>query len=251
MPNEFYDPGAGRAAKVNALFTRIARRYDLLNDLQSFGFHRLWKKRLLDLAGIACKSLALDVCCGTGDLVFALAARDARVVGLDFTAAMLAVAEERKAHSASQAGRNALFIQGDAQSLPFMEGEFDVVTVAYGLRNLARWQQGLREMARVARPGGKLLVLDFGKPENPAWRWLYFTYLRLFVPVLGLVFCGSAGAYAYILESLKHYPAQKGVAEEMSRLGFKNVRIHNVFGGVMSINYGEKAPPDVPRQTAG
>jgi demethylmenaquinone methyltransferase / 2-methoxy-6-polyprenyl-1,4-benzoquinol methylase len=95
-------------------------------------------------------------------------------------------------------------------------------------------------MARVAKAGGRLLVLDFGKPDNAIWRAVYFGYLRLFVPVLGLIFCGSASAYAYILESLRHYPAQNGVAAEMRQMGLKNVRVLNLLGGVMSINYGEK-----------
>jgi ubiquinone/menaquinone biosynthesis methyltransferase len=133
------------------------------------------------------------------------------------------------------------FIQGDAMKLPFEAGQFNIVTVGYGLRNLSHWETGLSEMLRVAKPGGRVLVLDFGKPDNALWRALYFTYLRLCVPVLGLVFCRNAAAYAYILESLKHYPAQNGVAAQMRDLGMRNVHIVNLLGGVMSINYGEKA----------
>ena len=95
-------------------------------------------------------------------------------------------------------------------------------------------------MQRIAKPGARLLILDFGKPENALWRHCYFSYLRFFVPLLGRIFCGSASAYAYILESLKHYPAQRGVAAQMQELGFRNVRIINLLGGVMSINYAEK-----------
>ena len=95
-------------------------------------------------------------------------------------------------------------------------------------------------MQRVARPGGRLLVLDFGKPDNRLWRWFYFGYLRLIVPALGRIFCGDASAYAYILESLKHYPAQRGVAARMREFGLANVRIDNLLGGAMSINYGER-----------
>jgi demethylmenaquinone methyltransferase/2-methoxy-6-polyprenyl-1,4-benzoquinol methylase len=124
--------------------------------------------------------------------------------------------------------------------LPFRDGSFDIVTVGYGLRNLADWERGLSEMSRVAKPGGRLLVLDFGKPDSAAWRGIYFGYLRLFVPCLGLLFCGSASAYAYILESLKHYPAQHGVADVMRRMGLAKVRIINLLGGVMTINVGEK-----------
>ena len=245
MTNEFYDSGSERVAKVNRLFTRIARRYDLLNDIQSFGLHRLWKRRVVEMARASAGERALDVCCGTGDLAFALANRGAETVGLDFNESMLQVAARRKSVALSRAegtggAANPVFLLGDAQQVPFPGNHFDVVTVGYGLRNLRQWQRGLREMARVARNGGRLLVLDFGKPDNAIWRAVYFGYLRLFVPVLGQVFCGSASAYAYILESLRHYPAQNGVAEEMRQIGLKNVQVHNLLGGIMSINYGEK-----------
>ena len=178
---------------------------------------------------------ALDVCCGTGDIAQRLAQAGAQVTGLDFSSPMLEIARSRKA--ANEAPE---FIQGDAMKLPFNENSFEIVTVGYGLRNLASWEAGLAEMHRVAQPGGRVLVLDFGKPDNALWRVLYFTYLRLCVPVLGLVFCRNAAAYAYILESLKHYPAQNGVAAKMRELGMNNVRIVNLLGGMMSINYGEK-----------
>lgn len=241
MTNTFFDPGEGRAAKVKQLFTRIAPRYDLINDLQSFGLHRFWKRRLVELARVEPGDRALDVCCGTGDLAFALARQGAYVTGVDFNEQMLAVAERRKAQaqSAPAPATTPTFLQGDALRLPFPDSSFDIVSVGYGLRNLADWQGGLAEMRRVARPGGRLLVLDFGKPDQPLWRALYFGYLRLFVPLLGLVFCGSASAYAYILESLHHYPAQRGVDAELRRLGLEKVRVVNFLGGVMAINTAE------------
>lgn len=242
MANQFYEPGEQRAAKVNDLFAAIAPRYDFINDLQSFGLHRRWKNRLVRLADVRPGQCALDVCCGTGDIANRLAEAGAQVTGLDFSAPMLAVARQRHAQNAGSAPPPE-FIQGDAMKLPFADAAFDVVTVGYGLRNLASWQTGLTEMLRVAKPGGRVLVLDFGKPDNALWRSLYFTYLRLCVPVLGLVFCRNAAAYAYILESLKHYPAQNGVAAKMRELRMANVRIVNLLGGVMSINYGEKPAP--------
>jgi demethylmenaquinone methyltransferase / 2-methoxy-6-polyprenyl-1,4-benzoquinol methylase len=136
---------------------------------------------------------------------------------------------------------NLKFQQGDAQQLPFAENTFDIVTVGYGLRNLASWERGLEEMRRVARPGARLIVLDFGKPPNAVWRAVYFTHLKMSVPLIGLLFCGNASAYAYILESLKHYPAQLAVAEKMRRLQLANVRVINLLGGAMAINYGETA----------
>ncbi len=244
MANRFYSQDEQRAARVNDLFGRIASRYDLINDLQSFGLHRRWKRRVVRLAATRPSEKALDVCCGTGDITFNLARAGAAVVGLDFTPAMLEVAEARRTKFESAAQKRITFVQGDAQQLSFPENSFDIVTVGYGLRNLSSWETGLTEMNRVAKPGGRLLVLEFGKPDNPLWRWCYFTYLKMFVPILAWLFCGNAAAYAYILESLKYYPAQRGVAEKMRALGMQNVRIVNLLGGVMSINYGEKARPN-------
>jgi len=238
MGNEFYNPGAERANQVNRLFATIAPRYDFINDLQSLGLHRCWKRQLAQLATVKPGDHALDLCCGTGDISFALAQQGATVTGLDFSKEMLAVAAARSPKSKAQSPK---FVQGDAQQLPFADQSFDVITVGYGLRNLASWETGLAEMVRVARPGARLLVLDFGKPDNALWRILYFGYLRICVPVFGLLFAGKASAYAYILESLKHYPAQRGVEAKMRGLGLTNVRVENILGGAMSINYGEKA----------
>ena len=238
MSNAYYTPGEQRAAKVNDLFARIARRYDFLNDLQSFGLHRSWKRRVVKLAAAAPGTRALDLCCGTGDIAFALAQRGAETIGLDFSPQMLEVAAQR--HLKSQIS-NLKFIQGDAQQLPFPENSFDIVTVGYGLRNLTSWERGLDEMFRVAKPGARLIVLDFGKPANALWRSLYFTHLKMSVPLMGWLFCGDASAYAYILESLKHYPAQLAVAEKMRALKLENIRVINLLGGAMAINYGEKA----------
>jgi demethylmenaquinone methyltransferase/2-methoxy-6-polyprenyl-1,4-benzoquinol methylase len=241
--NPFYESGAARGTRVNELFSRIAPRYDLINDLQSFGLHRYWKRRVALLADPKPGKVALDLCCGTGDLALALARHGARVVGVDFTERMLEVAQRRSLQM--QAAKPEVrpttlqFIQGDALRMPFQDQSFDLVTIAYGLRNLADLSEGLREMRRVAKPRARLLVLDFGKPGNALWRNLYFAYLRLFVPVLGRIFGGSAAAYAYILESLHYYPGQEGVAAQMRQLGLENVRVINLLGGVMGINYAE------------
>jgi demethylmenaquinone methyltransferase/2-methoxy-6-polyprenyl-1,4-benzoquinol methylase len=240
VSNVYYAPGDQRAAKVNALFARIARRYDFLNDLQSFGLHRLWKRRVARLAQIKPGDHALDLCCGTGDISFALARGGAETTGLDFSAQMLAVAAQRQSASLKLKLKNLKFVQGDAQQIPFPENSFDLVTIGYGLRNLTSWERGLDEMCRVARPGARLIVLDFGKPANAFWRGLYFTHLKMSVPLMGWLFCGDASAYAYILESLKHYPAQRAVAEKMRRLNLVNLRVINLLGGAMAINYGEK-----------
>ena len=239
MSNVYYASGDQRAAKVNDLFARIARRYDFLNDLQSFGLHRLWKRRVVKLAQIKNGDCALDLCCGTGDISFALARGGAKTNGLDFSAQMLEVAAQRHGNSKLKT-ENLKFIQGDAQQLPFSENSFDIVTVGYGLRNLTSWERGLDEMFRVAKPGARIIVLDFGKPANALWRSLYFTHLKMSVRLMGWLFCGDASAYAYILESLKHYPAQLAVAEKMRALNLKNVRVINLLGGAMAINYGVK-----------
>ena len=240
MSNVYYASGEARAARVNDLFARIARRYDLINDLQSFGLHRSWKRRVVDLARVSPGAPALDLCCGTGDITFALAQRDADVTGLDFSAQMLEVAAARQQKHSHAARRAPKFMQGDAQQLSFADNSFDIVTVGYGLRNLTNWERGLEEMRRVARPGGRIIVLDFGKPANALWRAIYFTHLRMSVPLIGLLFCGDASAYAYILESLKHYPAQLAVAEKMREMKLANVQVINLLGGAMAINYGEK-----------
>ncbi len=236
MANPFYQTGEQRAGKVRDLFGTIARRYDLINDLQSLGLHRAWKRRLVGLARLRTSDQALDLCCGTGDVAFALAQTGAEVTGLDFSPAMLDVA---RARAERQAGR-VTFVQGDALRLPFADNAFDAVTISYGLRNLADFEAGLAEMQRVAKPGGRLLVLDFGRPANPVWRGLYFAYLRLAVPVFGRLFAGSADAYAYILESLRHYPGQQGVAELMRRQGLAKVAVHDLLGGAMGIDSAEK-----------
>jgi len=240
VSNVFYAPGEQRAAKVNDLFAAIARRYDLLNDLQSFGLHRRWKRRVVELAAVKPGDRALDLCCGTGDLALAFARRGAEAVGLDFSGAMLEIAEKRRQKNPKSKIQNLKFIQGDAQQVPFPDHSFDIVAVGYGLRNLMNWEAGLAEMCRVAQPGARLVVLDFGKPPNAVWRAVYFAHLKISVPLIGRLFCGNAQAYAYILESLKHYPAQAGVAAKMRELKLIKVRVIHLLGGAMAINYGEK-----------
>lgn len=246
MVNRYFGSGGERAAKVQELFAAIAPRYDLINDVQSFGLHRRWKRRVVELASVRAGDRALDVCCGTGDIARELARRGALVVGLDFSGDMLGVANQRLSElvrgdgpaSSSKGGAGPGYVQGDALHLPFGDATFDIVTIGYGLRNLADWEAGLHEMGRVARSGARLIVLDFGKPDRGLWRAVYFGYLKLCVPLFGLLFCGNARAYAYILESLKNYPAQQGVAAKMQELGWVEVRVVNLLGGAMSINVG-------------
>jgi demethylmenaquinone methyltransferase/2-methoxy-6-polyprenyl-1,4-benzoquinol methylase len=237
MSNEYYQPGEQRAAKVNDLFAGIARRYDLLNDLQSIGLHRRWKDRLVDLAAPRPGDRVLDVCCGTGDLSWRFARRGAEVTGLDFSEPMLAVARHRR-HPPSSLLHPPVFQQGDALALPFPDASFDIVSVGYGLRNLSSWERGLEEMRRVARPGARLLVLDFDQPAGALWRRLYLAHLRFAAPLLGKLFCGDAAAYAYILESLRHYPGQTGVVAKLRTLGLADVRAVPLLGGAMGLQCG-------------
>ena len=242
MGSKYFEPGEQRAARVNDLFASIARRYDLVNDLQSFGLHRWWKRRLVALAAPQPGERALDVCCGTGDLAFSLAQRGAEVTAVDFSEAMLGVARTRLMVRSPrfEAEGSLQFRQEDALQLPFADASFDLVTAGYGLRNLSSWETGLREMWRVAKPGGRLLVLDFGKPDNALWRSIFFGYLRWLVPSFGKFICGDSPAYRYIYESLINYPAQRGVDEWMRRKNCTDTRVLNLLGGAMSINYGRK-----------
>lgn len=246
MRNRYYIEGQGRADGVRDLFAAIAPRYDLVNDLQSFGLHRGWKRRLIRLAEVRPGERALDVCCGTGDLAFALAREGAVVTGLDFSEPMLEVARRRRERwelpggggGGSRAGGPPDFQGGDALSLPFEEGTFDLVTIGYGLRNLRDLDAGLAEMRRVTRDGGRMLVLDFGKPAQRWWRALYFLHLRIAVPVLGRLFCGDRESHAYILESLRRYPEAAEVGRRMEGAGWREVRWWNLLGGVMTIHRG-------------
>jgi demethylmenaquinone methyltransferase/2-methoxy-6-polyprenyl-1,4-benzoquinol methylase len=247
--NKFHQPGEHRAARVEDLFGIVAPRYDFINDLQSLGLHRLWKRALIKMAGVQAGDRALDVCCGTGDIAFALRESGAEVAALDFSAAMLAVAQQRAQARPSCRGGGpqpprepppVQFLRGDALRLPFAAETFDVTTVAYGLRNLADWERGLEEMWRVARPGARLLVLDFGKPDNPVWRRLYFGYLKYLVPLFGKIFCKDSATHAYIFASLQNYPAQRGVAAKMEALHCTGVQVRNLAGGAMSIHLGRK-----------
>lgn len=235
MADEFSNQA--HVEKVDALFSTIAMRYDLVNDIQSAGLHRLWKRKMARLVALGESEQALDVCCGTGDLIVRLAKRGGRVAGVDMNGAMLNVARRRLAEC--NIGQSRLY-QADALQLPFGDGQFDVVTIAYGLRNLADYKTGLQEIFRVLKPGGRLAILDFGKPPNRFVRGLYYQYLRWALPVFGWLFCGSASAYAYILDSLEKYPAQGGVKDMLDEIGFSSVNVANIMLGTMSLHIARR-----------
>lgn len=232
VASRFYVEGRGRAAAVVALFERIAHRYDLINDLQSFGLHRLWKRKLLRAAAVHPGERALDLCCGTGDVAWSLASLGAVVTGADFSPSMLALARNRRAASG---GAPPTFVEADALALPFADASFDVATISYGLRNLADLDRGLAEMVRVVRPGGRILALEFGLPTNALWRRIWVGYLGFVIPWFGRIFVGDADAYGYLQTSLLKYPAQRGVEERLHKLGCKDICTTDLLGGIMAV----------------
>jgi demethylmenaquinone methyltransferase/2-methoxy-6-polyprenyl-1,4-benzoquinol methylase len=240
VTNKYLSYDEQRAPRVRAMFSRLAWRYDLVNDVMSFGLHRLWKRQTVAIAMTGReRPRVLDLCCGSGDLCFLESARGARsVVGADFTLPMLAVARKR---SLAGEGRCSL-IQADALALPFADASFDVVTISYGLRNVADLPRAMAEMRRVLAPGGRCVVLDFGKPDGTVPGLLYGAFLRTMMPAVGWLFHGDPETYLYIPESLKRFPAQRGVERLMRDAGFDRVRYENRLLGTMVINVGEVAP---------
>jgi demethylmenaquinone methyltransferase / 2-methoxy-6-polyprenyl-1,4-benzoquinol methylase len=238
VTNKYLSYDSERAPKVRQMFSRIAERYDLVNDVMSFGMHRKWKREAVRLALDGRKPRLLDLCCGTGDMCFYAGKMGARaIVGVDFTLPMLAVAKRRARAESGDPD----FVAADALRLPFRDGVFDAITVGYGLRNVADPQLALAEMRRVLAAGGRAVVLDFGKPDNPIAGALYNGYLRTMMPAVGLIFHGDHETYSYIPDSLARYPAQRGVETMMREVGFANVRYENRLLGTMGLNLGEKA----------
>jgi demethylmenaquinone methyltransferase/2-methoxy-6-polyprenyl-1,4-benzoquinol methylase len=223
--------------KVDQLFGAIAARYDLVNDIQSLGLHRVWKRRVVSLANFSEGETGLDLCCGTGDIATGLAKRGGSIVGMDLNRPMLQQAAARLAKRGEQRVNLA---QANAMQLPLGNHSLDLVTIGYGLRNLVNMDDGLREITRVLKPGGRLLILDFGKPKNRIIRSVYFLYLAVMLPVFGWLCCGNASAYAYILDSLKKYSAQKGVTSVLRSTGYKSVKVIEIMAGAMSIHIAIK-----------
>jgi demethylmenaquinone methyltransferase / 2-methoxy-6-polyprenyl-1,4-benzoquinol methylase len=237
VSNKYLSYDDQRAPRVREMFSRLAERYDLVNDVMSFGMHRKWKRETVRLALEGGRpARVLDLCCGTGDMSFLAEELGARaVIGADFTVPMLSVARRR----AREGGRRSRFTAADALRLPFRDGVFDAITVGYGLRNVADPAQALREMRRVLAPGGRVVVLDFGKPDNAVASSLYFAYLKTMMPAVGWIFHGDPQTYLYIPASLERYPAQRGVESLMREAGFSGVRYENRLLGTMGLNVGE------------
>jgi demethylmenaquinone methyltransferase/2-methoxy-6-polyprenyl-1,4-benzoquinol methylase len=225
------------AGQVRSMFDRIAGVYDLMNTAMTAGMHHRWRKRAADLAELAPGGAALDVCCGTGDLALELAGRvgpAGTVVGCDFSERMLDLARTKATERGSA---NVRFEWADALDLPYPDGSFDAATVGFGARNLADLDQGLRELARVVRPGGRLVILEITQPRRPPLSAFYSLWFDRIVPLLGTV-AGDRSAYTYLPESVKRFPSPQGLAERMAAAGFPRVRYLVLAGGIITIHAG-------------
>lgn len=223
---------------VRRLFHTIADRYDLITVLLSFGRDRAWKRRLIAAADITPDQRGLDLACGTGDITFAAAHRGARMVGVDVTHRMieLAVAKVRRGDATPA------FLTGDMMALPFPAAAFDLVTVGYGLRNVPEIGPALDEIARILRPGGRFLSLDFNRPTNAVVRAAYLAYLTVVGSSLGWTLHGDPDTYRYIAESIRRYPGARAVAAMLSARGFASVRIVPLLGGLMTLHVASRGP---------
>jgi len=224
---------AGKQRYVRRLFATIADRYDFITRFLSFGQDRRWKRQLVSLAAVRPSDRVLDLACGTGDILFeALRFRPRRAVGLDLTLRMVQIAHRRDAR--------AVVCVGDMLALPFNSGDVDVVTTGYGLRNVPHLDVAIREIHRVLAPGGRILSLDFNRPDNRVVRAVYLAYLTVVGSFLGLALHRDPDTYRYIPESIRNYPGANGVARMLDEQGFIGVRIVPVLFGLMAIHVGTK-----------
>jgi demethylmenaquinone methyltransferase/2-methoxy-6-polyprenyl-1,4-benzoquinol methylase len=229
----------GKRRYVRTLFATIADRYDLITRVLSYGQDRRWKRRLVSMAAPAPGMSALDLATGTGDIAFALAERGANVVGLDLTPRMIELARGKQAAQVPGTGdeRAALhFIVGDMQALPFPPASFDLVTTGYGLRNVPDLVMAIDEIRRVLKPGGRLLSLDFNRPQNPLVRSAYLMYLSMIGGALGWTLHRDPDTYRYIPASIRNYPGAEAVAGLMKARGFARATHNRVLGGLMAIH---------------
>lgn len=236
---------------VQGIFSKIARKYDTFNALSSMGIYKSWLKRVARTAACTPGERVLDVAGGTGDVSFELCRRcpPASVEVSDFTPEMLEVARARAQQGAS-CGVPCAFQVADAMNLPYGDASFEVLTMAYGLRNFSDRKRAMREAARVLRPGGRAVILEFGTPPNPVWRALYHVYLMHVVPTIGGAVCGDSSGFKYLASSIREFPEQAVVAQELREAGFEDVSFCNCTGGIAAIYEARKAPADAHRHQA-
>jgi len=231
-----------KAGMVADVFHSVASRYDLMNDLMSAGIHRIWKRFTIELSGVRKGNAVLDIAGGTGDL----AAKFSRIVGpegrvvlADINDSMLQVGRDKLLDTGHQG--NIEFVQADAQFLPFPDDSFDCITIAFGLRNVTEKDLALRSMLRVLKPGGRLLVLEFSKPQSELLSKAYDTYSFRVLPFMGKLVANDSESYQYLAESIRVHPDQETLKGMMEDAGFNTVEFHNMTGGVVALHKGIKA----------
>ncbi len=241
MQNQRTASEIAHANAVRSMFAGIARRYDLLNHVLSVNIDKRWRRRVrAELAEVLAdrNAIILDVACGTGDLSIELGTgASAVVIGTDFCRPMLDVAAKKTSGLRSDIP----FLEADAMQLPLPDQTFDAVTIAFGLRNLSHFADGLAELHRVLKPGGRLVVLEFSTPTVPGFASLFDLYFTRILPRIGGAVSGSRGAYEYLPDSVQKFPDQKRLVELMSAVGFAEVRFSNLTGGIAAIHTGTRS----------
>ncbi|MRJ42637.1 MULTISPECIES: bifunctional demethylmenaquinone methyltransferase/2-methoxy-6-polyprenyl-1,4-benzoquinol methylase UbiE [Idiomarina] len=226
---------------VANVFNSVAQKYDVMNDLMSFGIHRLWKRYTIDCSGIRTGMKVLDIAGGTGDLTAAFARRvgpTGEVVLADINDAMLEVGRD-KLRNRGIVG-NVSYVQANAEELPFADDSFDIITIAFGLRNVTDKQKALESMFRVLKPGGRLLVLEFSKPVQPLLNQAYDFYSFNVLPKMGQLVAGDAESYQYLAESIRMHPDQETLKGMMETAGYDQVTFDNLTGGIVALHRGFK-----------
>ena len=233
---------AEKQARVADVFTSVAKKYDIMNDLMSFGIHRLWKRYAISLSGVRAGQHVLDIAGGTGDLAKVFSrevGRNGHVVLSDINAAMLEVGRERLINAGCN---NVDFVLANAETLaPFDDESFDLVTISFGLRNVTDKDAALRSMYRVLKPGGRLLILEFSKPIFEPLSKAYDLYSFTALPIMGKIIANDAESYQYLAESIRMHPDQQTLKQMMEQAGFENCDYHNLTAGIVAVHRGFKA----------